>query len=157
MNPHRQSTNPNWMKSRFAGALLRALTKIRAQKPSSCSPRDVFQRYRRVKLAADKSLVFAVGLRRTWSRALLCKIRNQERRRKSLARRIKTQPIKKCEVKEKMNGEEDDIGQANELRKLVPGGESMDLCGLFEEAAHYIRCLNTQVQVMRSIVDLYST
>lgn len=46
---------------------------------------------------------------------------------------------------------------ASKLRKLVPGGEAMDLCNLLDEAAHYIKCLNTQVQVMRCIADFYST
>lgn len=48
------------------------------------------------------------------------------------------------------------LGQTDELRDLVPGGETMDLNILLGETAHYIKCLTTQVQVMRNIVDFYS-
>lgn len=62
-----------------------------------------------------------------------------------------------CGKDEKKEEDDDRVEQVEELRKLVPGGEAMDLCRLLGETAHYIKCLNTQVQVMRSIVDLYST
>lgn len=46
--------------------------------------------------------------------------------------------------------------EAKELRKVVPGGESMDFCNLLDETAHYIKCLATQVKLMRRIADFYS-
>lgn len=54
---------------------------------------------------------------------------------------------------------EDGVGfveEADELRQLVPGGETMNLCNLLDETAHYIKCLTTQVQVMKKIADFYS-
>ncbi|KAJ8899449.1 hypothetical protein K2173_018423 [Erythroxylum novogranatense] len=156
MTPHQISLNPSSMKARFTIVFLRALKKIRTGTPPLSSPREVFQRYRRVRTAADKSLVFAVGSRRAWSRAMLCKIRNQARRRQSFPKRIRTRPIKKNEIKKTLTDEEGGVGLANDLRKLVPGAETMDLCRLLDETAHYIRCLNTQVQVLRSVADLYS-
>lgn len=96
---------------------------------------------------------------------MLGKIRNKARqqRRHALVRRICSvnQDMKiKGGLKEKMSAdgqEAEGFGEVNELRKLVPGGESMDLCPLLEEVAHYIKCLSTQVQVMRCIADLSST
>lgn len=72
-------------------------------------------------------------------------------------RRLNNQAMKKSGLNKKMGVEEPGFGQANDLRKLVPGGEAMDLCRLLDEAAHYIKCLNTQVQVMRCIADFCST
>lgn len=47
--------------------------------------------------------------------------------------------------------------KTEELRRLVPGGEAMDLYGLLDETAHYMKCLSTQVQVLRNIVDFCYT
>lgn len=55
-------------------------------------------------------------------------------------------------VVNKVGSKELGFGQTDELRNLVPGGETMDFCSLLDETAHYIKCLTTQVQVMRSIV-----
>ncbi|XP_022771558.1 transcription factor IBH1-like [Durio zibethinus] len=170
MNP--QHLNASSLKSRFTRRFLRALTKINAQKPiSSSSPREIFQRYGRIKAAADKSMANSVRSRRTWSRAMLWKLRSRSYRQASSGRRsaVKTstttshQAIRKKTNHEKENKPtktgEDQVGfvvQADELRELVPGGEAMDLCNLLDETAHYIKCLTTQVQVMKKIVDFYS-
>ncbi|EEF35102.1 transcription factor IBH1 [Ricinus communis] len=167
-HPHQCSLNPNSLKSRFTKGFLRSLLKINRQRvrnniPSCSSPGEFFERCHRVKTAADKSLAFAVGRRRAWSRAMLFKIRNRARRRRRqhcvLVKRINHHQAKKiiCLKKEQINDEEAGFDQASKLRKLVPGSEGMDLCSLLDEAAHYIECLNTQVQVMRSIADLCST
>ncbi|XP_021907122.1 transcription factor IBH1 [Carica papaya] len=155
MNHHRPS-----LKSRFTRRFLPALIEITKQPltsiASSSSPNQLFRRYNRVKIAADKSMVRAVGSKRAWTRALLFKIRNQARRR-GLARRIRSQSlmIKRstsiiasttCGKDEKKEEDDDRVEQVEELRKLVPGGEAMDLCRLLGETAHYIKCLNTQVQ-----------
>ncbi|XWS76002.1 hypothetical protein CRYUN_Cryun01aG0140100 [Craigia yunnanensis] len=164
--------NPSSLKSRFTTRFLRALTKINAQKPiSKSSPREIFQRYRRIKVAADKSMAYSVRSRRTWSRAMIWKLRSRSYRQASSGRRspvkISTttsrQAIMKKTSHEKENKHtktgEDQVGfvvQADELRELVPGGEAMDLCNLLDETTHYIKCLTTQVQVMRKIADFYS-
>ncbi|MBA0820568.1 hypothetical protein Gohar_021259 [Gossypium harknessii] len=173
-----QHLNPSTLKSRFTARFLRALIKINAQKPiSSSSPREIFQRYRRIKVAADKSMAYSVRSRRTWSRATLWKLQSRSRRRLASSGRrssIKTRTTTtttttttstnhRAAIVEKTSHEkenkEDHVGlavQAEELRELVPGGESMDLCNLLDETAHYIKCLTTQVQVMKKIANLYS-
>ncbi|PPD87648.1 hypothetical protein GOBAR_DD15417 [Gossypium barbadense] len=142
-----QHLNPSSLKSRFTARFLRALIKINAQKPiSSSSPREIFQRYRRIKVAADKSMAYSVRSRRTWSRATLWKLRSRS-------------PAIVEKTSHEKENKEDHVGlavQAEELRELVPGGESMDLCNLLDETAHYIKCLTTQVQVMKKIANLYS-
>uniref|UniRef100_A0A2P2M610 Transcription factor IBH1-like n=1 Tax=Rhizophora mucronata TaxID=61149 RepID=A0A2P2M610_RHIMU len=165
MNPQNLPLNLGSIKSRFAWKFLRALARIGRQRPttssSSGSPREIFQRYHRIKTAADKSLAFAVGSRRAWSRAMLCRIRNRRGGALASRRRIKINKkfaMTKVDAKKKKNGsQEDGFAQAKELRRLVPGGEAMDLCRLLEEAAHYVKCLKSQVKVMRSIADFYST
>ncbi|XWS36625.1 hypothetical protein CRYUN_Cryun20dG0101000 [Craigia yunnanensis] len=159
------------LKSRFTTRFLRALTKINVQKRiSPSSPREIFQRYRRIKVAADKSMAYSVRSRRTWSRAMLWKHRSWSCRQLASSgrrRSVKTSTIasrqaimkKTSHEKENKTTTREDhhvgfAGQANELRELVPGGEAMDLCNLLDETAHYIKCLTTQVQVMRKIVDL---
>ncbi|PQM33516.1 transcription factor IBH1-like [Prunus yedoensis var. nudiflora] len=160
MNPKSLSLRPKTsLKSRFTKGFLQALKRIhrqRSRSPNVSSPREMCRRYLSVKIAADASMASAVGSRRAWSRALLTRIRNGAPRvYKYSARRIdnsKKKKKKKCEDGEEIGV----ICEANELRKFVPGGEAMDICSLLDEAAHYIKCLNTQVKVMRRIADIYS-
>ncbi|KDP45245.1 hypothetical protein JCGZ_15110 [Jatropha curcas] len=159
MNPRQQlSLNPNSIKSRFTRVFLKSLCKINKQRSFvPYCPKEIYQRSNRVKIAADKSLAFAVGSRKAWSRALLFKIRNRRRQwrhRTNLLRRIKERKDKSC-----LSSDVNDAGfdLVRKLRKLVPGGEAMELSKLLEEAAHYVKCLKTQVQVMRSIADICST
>lgn len=42
------------------------------------------------------------------------------------------------------------------LQKLVPGGDSMGLDGLFLVAADYVLCLEMQVKVMQIMVNVLS-
>ncbi|KAE8663239.1 putative sodium-bile acid cotransporter [Hibiscus syriacus] len=156
-----QNLNPSSLKSRFTARFLRALTEINAPKTiSSSSPREIFQRYRRIKVAADKSMAYSVRSRRIWSRATLWRLRTRSRSRRlvSFGRRasVKTRTTA-SHGKENKEHHGAVLGvQAEELRELVPGGEAMDLCNLLDETAHYIKCLTTQVQVMRTIANLYS-
>ncbi|KAK8517911.1 hypothetical protein V6N13_128070 [Hibiscus sabdariffa] len=160
-NPPRM--NPSSLRSRFATRFLRSLSKINAKKPtaSSSSPTEIFRRYRRIKVAADKSMAYSVRSRRTWSRAMLWKLRTRPCCRRS----VKTSTIVRKTRHEKQNkntttttGEDGVVFgvEADELRELVPGGEAMDLYNLLDETAHYIKCLTTQVQVMKKIADFYS-
>lgn len=56
-------------------------------------------------------------------------------------------------VTKKNRFEKESSSRVKELRRLVPGGESMDLGVLLEETAHFVQCLETQVGVMRRIAD----
>lgn len=98
-----------------------------------------------VKRAAYFSMASAVGNRRAWSRALLSNIRN----------RIRTNRFHR-NPNNKKKEEEEEEGTTEQLKKLVPGGEVMDYCSLLDETAHYIKCLTSQVQIMRNILDFYS-
>ncbi|KAH1129757.1 hypothetical protein J1N35_001135 [Gossypium stocksii] len=124
-----QVKNPaSSLKSRFISRFLGALTKINAEDPiSSYSPTRIFQRYRRIKVASNKSMAYSVRSRRIWSRAMLSRFRS---RRSAFSGRRSSIKITNC-------------------------GEAMDVCNLLDETAHYIKCLTTQVQVMRKIVDFY--
>ncbi|KAJ0111268.1 hypothetical protein Patl1_03117 [Pistacia atlantica] len=155
MNPktyHHISSNPSSVKSRFTRGFLRAFKKIKRQQRPYL--------YGRVKIAADKSLALAVGSRRAWSRALLWKIHYKAWRQRSRfnnkKKLLKENKKNKKNKKKKNDDEEVGFRHAKELRKLVPGGEAMDLCSLLDETAHYIKCLITQVQVMKSVDQIYS-
>ncbi|KMT10085.1 hypothetical protein BVRB_5g118480 [Beta vulgaris subsp. vulgaris] len=166
---HHQSPNTSLnlksLRTKFALRFLRALKKIQQQEKthkrriinggSSTSNFMVAQKYNKVKVAADASMAAAVGPRRAWSRAMLSRIRLNWRRRGLVKREIVTTRRKRRREAER--GDQSGHRQAHELRRLVPGGEVMDYQGLLDETAHYIKCLTTQVKVMRSIVNYCST
>ncbi|GFZ01834.1 hypothetical protein Acr_15g0004430 [Actinidia rufa] len=143
------------IKTRFTYGFLRTLKRLpkTRAKSSSFSPEEISKRCRIIKLATDASMASAVGPRRAWSRALIRRVRSQRRQRQRqwLVMRRTRRGERKKGGKEVGGG-----GQTDSLRKLVPGGETMELCTLLGETAHYIKCLTTQVQVMRNIVDLFS-
>ncbi|KAL4380043.1 hypothetical protein GQ457_02G004800 [Hibiscus cannabinus] len=164
-----KNMNPSSLKSRFATRFLRALTQIHARKPiCSSSPTEIFRRYRRIKAAADKSMAYSVRSRRTWTGALLWKLRSRSCGRRSVktSTLVKSQQAKTRHEKQNKNTTPTTTGghgvgfgveaTASELRELVPGGEAMDYCNLLDETAHYIKCLTTQVKVMKKIADFYS-
>ncbi|CAK7348935.1 unnamed protein product [Dovyalis caffra] len=151
------------IKTRFARRFLRSLLKMKRSNrlgTGSQSNEEIKKRSTHIiKTAAYASMARAVGPRRTWSRSLLFKLRNP--------RRIQGVSSKRCLVtKENKNKRitrnkmqiisREPPSRADSLRKLVPGGDSMDICSLLEETAHYIKCLDTQVKVMQSIADYYS-
>ncbi|PSS09605.1 Transcription factor like [Actinidia chinensis var. chinensis] len=139
------------IKTRFTYGFLRTLKRLPKTRAtsSSFSPEEISKRCRIIKQATDASMASAVGPRRAWSRALIRRVRWQRRQR--LVMRRTRRGERKKGGKEVGGG-----GQTDSLRKLVPGGETMELCTLLGETAHYIKCLTTQVQVMRNIVDLFS-
>lgn len=155
--------NKNSIKTRFTIRFLQALKQIQHKNESD----PIHQRSNRVKSAANMSMAATVGSKRAWSRAMLWKrIRNHRvktnissRTRHAVPRPV-TKRIKKKNTflglnsRYKMDMEYcRSIGEAKELRKLIPGGESMeDIGSLLEETAHYIHCLTTQVQVMKNIL-----
>ncbi|KAG2672677.1 hypothetical protein I3843_13G046600 [Carya illinoinensis] len=163
MNPKRfsSSTRPSTsVKSRFTCGFLRALWRInRQRRTTSASSREICRRYLRVKVAADVSMASAVGSRRAWSRAILLrKLRNKGQNGTVRVRRMSNiLGMRKRNICGNKCTEELGTCQAEQLRKLVPGGEEMDMCNLLGETAHYIECLTTQVKVMRRIAEILST
>lgn len=158
MNPQRSSLNPCSIKSRFTHVFLRALMRIhrKPKRPSLNSSREIRVRYRRIRIAAYASMASAVGSRRAWSRAMFSKIRKYQQpgRHRGRMFRAKTNMHGAMRRRRRTRG---GFGGANELRKLVPGCEDMDLCRLLGETEHYIKCLTTQVEVMRKIAGVYPT
>ncbi|OAY37602.1 transcription factor IBH1 [Manihot esculenta] len=138
-------------RTKFARRFLISLSRIRrATTLGPPSDEEIRRRTHRIKLAAYSSMARAVGSRRAWSRALLLKIRNRALVHGILRNRFlaskKKRVIKRNKVSTEMN-------KVDMLRKLVPGGETMDVCELLEETAHFMASLATQVKVMKSIVD----
>lgn len=160
------------VKTRFACNFLRALQSLNGDvaggnpKNSTSSPAAAqaarYRRYRKIKLAAYASMASAVGTRRAWSRALLRRIRTRSALRRAPAANRPTKrskygrrpPLRRGRSRNDVRGGRDN---AKELRKLVPGGDAMDFCCLLGETAHYIKCLTSQVEIMRNIADLFST
>lgn len=169
MNPQSLSNlNPNSLKTRFAKGFIRAFRRIQnQQQPKSSSPREILKRCHKVKVAANAAMASAVGSRRVWSQAVLRRIRNQSKQNQAHRRRCRhallkrvgmNSMMKKKSLKEKRGTEElVCFGKEKKLRKLVPGGAAMDICSLLDETAHYIRCLKTQVKVMKRITEVSST
>ncbi|XP_024982060.1 transcription factor IBH1-like [Cynara cardunculus var. scolymus] len=139
---------------------------INNTKASAFENTQIRRRSHRVKIAAYTSMASVAGSRRAWSRAILWKIRSRARNKKMVIdhktsrrhphrvgfiRRRNTNP--KREYVDPIG----DSGLEVKLRKLVPGAETMDSYGLLDETADYIKCLATQVEVMRTLLDLYST
>jgi len=153
---HHKPINPNSLKTKFTYKFLQALKKLN-EKRSSALP------VHRIKVAADASLVSAVGSSRSWSRAVLWRIQNRSRLRRALTKRISIKSTSHSSLlrrKRRRRGgnpkKEVGLSQEDVLRKLVPGGEAMNICTLLDETAHYIKCLTTQVQVMGNLVNLYT-
>ncbi|CAL9103443.1 unnamed protein product [Musa acuminata var. zebrina] len=137
-NPNR---NLHGSKTMMASHFLRALFRIQQTSTSSSSA----GRSRRIRRAAYASMAYSAGTRRAWSRALLRKLRSRARLR--FPRRLSRAATPQRR----------DMDQAQVLRKLVPGGPSMDDCKLLEETADYIRCLTTQVRLMQTVMDSISS
>lgn len=172
----RRSTSGTY-KTRFACRFVRSLMKMKrsydyrigGSKSNDDQESIINRRSERIKIAAYTSMARAVGTRRAWSRAFLHKIRNRNyqarlthgavlRKKYCLDSKKKKNKKKKRVIisKEPADDDQPANNRTDTLRKLVPGGDSMDICSLLEETAHYIKCLATQVQVMQSVADYYS-
>lgn len=157
MKTHNQlPSSHSLVESRFAYLFLKALKELNKNRPSSPSIRDTYRRYNLIRVSAYGLMASAVRPRRAWSRATLWKIRNRtflralmkRSRTRSLTRRVPARGNPKKGLGCKL---------VKDLRKLVPGGEEMKFCRLLNETAHYIKCLQAQVQIMRNIIDHSST
>ncbi|XP_058196659.1 transcription factor IBH1-like [Rhododendron vialii] len=162
MTPQLSPVNPNSIKTRFTHRFLRALKRLRKNnsRTATSSQPSALGRYRKVKLAADASMAAAVGPRRVWSCAMLRKIRSRGFLARRRGRRSCGGAVRRRRVHMGKRGGKSGFGgdrKTEELRRLVPGGEAMDLYSLLDETAHYMKCLSTQVQVMRNIVDFCYT
>ncbi|XP_021733515.1 transcription factor IBH1-like [Chenopodium quinoa] len=166
MNPHQNQRliplNLKSLRTRFALRFLKALKKINHQekihnkinyKGNGNIVMMTHHKFHKIKVAADASMAAAVGPKRAWSRAVLSRIRLSWWRR-GLLRRENSIIVAR---KQRRGAVRQQGGQTQELRRLVPGGEEMDMQKLLDETAHYIKCLTTQVNVMRSIVNYCST
>ncbi|KAM7501636.1 hypothetical protein LguiB_000540 [Lonicera macranthoides] len=131
-------SNPNTsIRTKFAYRFIRALKKLNKNRSSAshATTREIISS--RIKIAADASMASAVGSRRMWSRAILCKtIKNRALKKRNVHGTKKLRRAKRRENPKKVFG--------TELRKIVPGGESMDMWSLLDETAHYVKCLTTQ-------------
>ena len=163
--------NTKSYKLKFAHRFLQSLIKIKrthhhdmnvSSSSSSSSSSDVDQilkRSRRIKLAAYSSMAHAIGPRKAWARALLFKLRNRKkpislvvRKRSSLGLKKKKRVVNSTYKPEIVVIKE----KTERLREVVPGGKDMDVSSLFEETAHFIKCLTFQVQIMKDIADQLS-
>ncbi|KAL4587901.1 hypothetical protein LXL04_000777 [Taraxacum kok-saghyz] len=163
------SINPIHLKNQFALRFVRALNTIKNQK-GSAHDTQMHCRSRRVKIAAYTAMASVVGSRRSWSRAVLWKIRNRSRNQDLLRNKIMTnhhrrrRHAKLCMKRRNRNSIREDVYlnpfrysvQESKLRKMVPGGRNMDSWCLGDEIADYIKCLAAQVEVMQTLVDLYT-
>nr|GMD18752.1 transcription factor IBH1-like [Ipomoea batatas] len=137
-SPHQLPLKRAAVKTRFAGTFLRALQNINAaDHGGGANPGSEAQARRR----------------RIRSRASLRRIPAAQRS----SRKPKPPPSRTRRSRNDVRGGRLDSDKAKELRKLVPGGKAMDLCCLLDETAHYIKCLSSQVEIMRNIADLFST
>lgn len=155
MNP--TSLNPrnkHSIKTRFAYRFLRTLKQVNTRYITARSSSSTARRSLEIKHAANMCMAATVGSKRAWSRAMLSKIRR--RRQMRSRRRLSVDRFNKGKIgnpKRIYCGE----SETQELREIVPGGEGLDTKSLLDETAHYIKCLTTQVEVMKDILHLYST
>ncbi|KAK1436974.1 hypothetical protein QVD17_02758 [Tagetes erecta] len=176
MSPNEQPTsinpnaNANALKIRLAYRFLHNLNNLNTKRSNLDNTR-INRRSHRVKIAAYASMASVVGSRRAWSRSILWKIKKQgvlSRNKKRVDRVTSTlhrhHHVHLGSKRRSRNPKREyyvdpfgNSGQEVKLRKLVPGVEMMNACALLDETADYIKCLATQVEVMKTLVDLYST
>lgn len=169
MNP--TSLNPKYnydsIKTRFTHRFLRTLKQVNSRyltrstsSSTSSSSREMYRRSLEIRHAANMSMAATVGSKRAWSRAMLSKIRRHRRLHGQMRRRSVHKFNKENIGNPTKNDSTEDFGgesETQELREIVPGGEDLDMKSLLDETAHYIKCLTTQVQVMKDILHLYAS
>lgn len=140
-----KNLNPN--KPMLAFHFLSALGRINKNTSTASS----YQRSCIIKRAAYASMAHTAGPRRAWSRALLYRLRRGSSRLHALPaiRRTRSFRHKRVQVASPKLREP---SQADVLRRLVPGGEAMELSSLLKETAHYIQSLSAQVWLMQNVV-----
>ncbi|XP_047973255.1 transcription factor IBH1-like [Salvia hispanica] len=128
------------IKIRFAVKFVQAMKRLNKRRGMTMS---MSTRYRATRAAACASMASAVGPQRAWSRAVLRKTKRRRFQAISKKRRL-------------INPRREKL-QEEDLRGLVPGGKGMEYCSLLSETAHYIKCLQAQIQVMSDILNHHSS
>jgi len=161
-------------KRMLAFHFLRALARIHSTTPALRRPRTI-------RRAAYSSMARAGSPRRAWTQALLRQARARRavvrwsRRAVLLRRRVSAAapplmlrassaggtssaptPPAAPAARSPPPRQAGEPARADALRRLVPGGAEMEYCSLLDETADYVRCLREQVQLMQSLVDLFS-
>ncbi|KAL1545064.1 transcription factor [Salvia divinorum] len=135
--------NSSAIKTRFAVKFIQAMKRLSKRRGMG----DRYKRYRATRAAACVSMASAVGPEWAWSRAVLRKIK-----RRRLLRQFRVSRKRRLIERTTNPRQNLGFGQEEDLRGLVPGGKGMDYCSLLSETAHYITCLQAQVQVMADIL-----
>jgi hypothetical protein len=157
---------------------LRALARIHSTTPAPRRPRTI-------RRAAYSSMARAASPRRAWTQALLRQARARRaaarssrgavllRRRVASAAASPPPPLLRASAGESTSAptplapaavaargppprQAGEPARADALRRLVPGGAEMEYGSLLDETADYVRSLRAQVQLMQSLVDLFS-
>jgi hypothetical protein len=152
-NPNLNATSTNSI-SMQAFHFIQALARISRPAPK---PMTYSCRTKQIRRAAYTSMAYTSSPRHTWSRALLRRLRQQQLQlqRRKPGRLLPTRR-RVCIITPAIS-RPDEPTRAETLRRLMPGGRSMDYCNLLEEAADYVKCLRAQVQLMQSLVDAFSS
>ncbi|KAJ4807728.1 Transcription factor IBH1 [Rhynchospora pubera] len=143
------NSNPNSPNSSMQALhFLQALARIAraAPKPAHSA------RTRQIRHAAYASMAHSSrSSRRTWSRALLHRLRQRQRPGRLLTVR------RRVRIVTPIMSRPEEPARAETLRQLVPGGRGMEYCNLLEETADYVQCLRAQVQLMQTLLDAFSS
>ncbi|PWZ36681.1 Transcription factor IBH1 [Zea mays] len=169
---------PPSSKRMLAFHFLRALARIHSTTPAPRRPRTI-------RRAAYSSMARAASPRRAWTQALLRQARARRaaarssrgavllRRRVASAAASPPPPLLRASAGESTSAptplapaavaargppprQAGEPARADALRRLVPGGAEMEYGSLLDETADYVRSLRAQVQLMQSLVDLFS-
>jgi hypothetical protein len=157
-------------KRMLAFHFLRALARIHSTTPAPRRPRTI-------RRAAYSSMARAASPRRAWTQALLLRrarsrgvaVGGSSRRAVLLRRRVSASappPMLRASagatsaaappVQGPPPRQAGEPARADALRRIVPGGAGMEYCSLLDETADYVLHLRAQVQLMQSLVDLFS-
>lgn len=119
----------------------------------------VRERGRRIKAAAELGLARS-SRGRQWGRALGRRALAAKDAAEVPAARRHPLVVKKAARGDEQDAEEEEEVVVDEkvalLRRLVPGGDDMEVDGLLEETADYIAALKHQVGVMRALACMLS-
>ncbi|KAJ0265444.1 Uncharacterized protein HA466_0017270 [Hirschfeldia incana] len=131
---------------RYVSYLVPALRKININKPSSHTNSESFDQT--VKHEVDMALALSAQ-EFAWSRFLQHKLLYSPHEDPSYSPKILETPSCKQESKEGADIKK----KLEELQKLVPGGEEMNMEEILSEVGSYIVCLELQMIVLKSLVQ----
>ncbi|KAF5742715.1 putative transcription factor [Tripterygium wilfordii] len=147
MNPKVVSKTKNSTKIMFARLFLQSIMTMKKTNVRTNSDHEESRRRSLIiDTAAYLSMARVVGWKRTWSRSIIFKIRNRAIRKKGSVKKKRRRRVGRIHQKNR-------LFKIEKLRKPVPGGEAMDVCGLLDETVHYTKSLSTQVKEMQTIAN----